>query len=59
MNNNERFNNLKLFSNGMSLKGGSVRHHILEDYINKTEAMAQEKIRKKKEKEKSSGKHKL
>lgn len=39
VNNTERPNNLKLFSNGISLKGRSVLRHILRDYINKTEAM--------------------
>lgn len=58
VNNTERPNNLKLFSSGISLKGWSVLHHILRDYINKTEAMPQRRGRKKKKK-KGNGKHKL
>lgn len=47
VNNTERPNNLKLFSSGISLKGWSVLHHILRDYINKTEAMPQRGGKKK------------
>lgn len=63
MKNGERPENLKLFSNGFSLKGLSVLHHVRRDYMNKVETMPWERgwwggntiIIKKK----NSGKHKL
>lgn len=54
VNNTERPNNLKVVSNGISLKGWTVLYDILRDYI-KTEAMPQKKEKKKK----GCGKHKL
>lgn len=46
VNNTERPNNLKVVSNGISLKGWTVLYDILRDYI-KTEAMPQKKEKKK------------
>lgn len=43
MKNAERPENLKLFSNGFSLKGLSVLHHVRRDYMNKVETMPWER----------------